>query len=204
MMGSSICQPIQAPSAANSLKSPYPMPSLPVMQLEDPVHAPQAQVAARRRRRCCRAGDRRGALGPHRVPEADEQAEPQQRVGELVGQELRVEVDHRQRDEEPGEQRARRAPVPPKPKRQATKPDSDAGASSTSGYRALIGALQLAHLRPSASQLTTGMFCSAVIGALQSGQAERGTMRLNVGAARRAASGSAERRAFGAQARCPS
>src|SRR5262245_40586258 len=30
MIGSSICQPSHAPSAANSLKSPYPMPSLPV------------------------------------------------------------------------------------------------------------------------------------------------------------------------------
>jgi hypothetical protein len=42
----------------------------------------------------------------------------------------------------------------------------------------LIGCLQFAHFPPSASQLTTGMFCSAVIGALQPGQAERGTIRL--------------------------
>src|SRR5688572_5980412 len=34
MMGSSIGQPSQAPSAANSLKSPYPMPSLPVSSLK--------------------------------------------------------------------------------------------------------------------------------------------------------------------------
>ena len=61
------------------------------------------------------------------------------------------------------------------------KPDRMPVAASTSGYRTLIGILQLAHLRPNAIQLTTGMFCIAVIGALQAGQAERGTMRLNGG-----------------------
>src|SRR5882672_411886 len=45
-----------------------------------------------------------------------------------------------------------------------------------------MGALQLAHLPRSASQLTTGTFCNAEIGALHLGQAERGTIRLNFGA----------------------
>ena len=80
------------------------------------------------------------------------------------------------------------------------KPDSTPVASSTSGYRALIGALQLAHLPPSASQLTTGMFCSAVIGALHAGQAERGVTMLNGGSLSGLhAAGSASSRAFGAQ-----
>ena len=44
------------------------------------------------------------------------------------------------------------------------------------------------------------MFCSAVIGALQLGQAERGTMRLNVGDGGAASVvGIRQRRAFGAQ-----
>ena len=37
---------------------------------------------------------------------------------------------------------------------------------------------QLAQRPRSSSQLNTGMFCQAVIGARQFGQAERGTMRL--------------------------
>ncbi|MNF99657.1 hypothetical protein D3C84_825660 [compost metagenome] len=33
MVSGKICQPPQAPSMANSLKSPWPMPSLPVISL---------------------------------------------------------------------------------------------------------------------------------------------------------------------------
>src|SRR6185436_15911395 len=44
-----------------------------------------------------------------------------------------------------------------------------------------MGAWQLAHLPRSTSQLTTGMFCSAVMGALHLGQAERGMITLNFG-----------------------
>ena len=37
---------------------------------------------------------------------------------------------------------------------------------------------QFAQRPPSSSQLNTGMFCQALIGARQLGQAERGTIRL--------------------------
>ncbi len=45
-----------------------------------------------------------------------------------------------------------------------------------------MGALQAAHLPPSAIQLATGMFCSAVIGAAHDGQRERGTRRFSLSA----------------------
>ena len=41
------------------------------------------------------------------MPEADDEPQPQQRIGELVGQVLRIEVDHRERDQEPGERERR-------------------------------------------------------------------------------------------------
>ena len=41
-----------------------------------------------------------------------------------------------------------------------------------------MGAWQLAHLPRSASQLTTGMFCKAVIGASHFGHFERGVTML--------------------------
>ena len=42
--------------------------------------------------------------GCHRL---DDQAQPQQRIGERVGQELGVEVDHRERDQQPRERQRR-------------------------------------------------------------------------------------------------
>src|SRR5580658_4114836 len=66
----------------------------------------------------------------------------------------------------------------PKPKCQAAQADKMPVASSTAGYRAEMRVLQAAHRPRSASQLIRGMFCQAVIGALHTGQAERGTTKL--------------------------
>src|SRR5271163_224505 len=66
----------------------------------------------------------------------------------------------------------------PKPKCQATPAESTPVASSTSGYRTEIGALQEAQRPRSTSQLITGMLCRALICALQVGQAERGVLKL--------------------------
>src|SRR3984893_18201891 len=67
----------------------------------------------------------------------------------------------------------------PKPKCQATHAESRAVASSTRGYRAEILVLQEAQRPRSTSQLTTGMFCQALMGALQTGQAERGVLKVS-------------------------
>src|SRR6186713_2516322 len=66
----------------------------------------------------------------------------------------------------------------PNPNFHATAADITPVNASTNGYRALIDLPQLAHRPRKKSQLITGMFCSAVIGALHDGHAERGTTRL--------------------------
>ena len=89
-----------------------------------------------------------------------------------------IDVDAGQRDQRPGDQRARRRrrrrsrnarPPRPRARRWRARPADSARE---------IGALQEAQRPRSTSQLTTGMFCSAVIGALQCGQAERGVLRV--------------------------
>src|ERR1700683_67495 len=65
-----------------------------------------------------------------------------------------------------------------KPKCHATQADSSPVVSSTKGYRSEILALQAAQRPRRMSQLITGMFCHALIGALQCGQAERGVLKL--------------------------
>src|SRR6266849_3785197 len=67
----------------------------------------------------------------------------------------------------------------PKPKCQATHADSRPVANSTRGYRAEILVLHEAQRPRRSSQLTTGMFCQALMGALQAGQAERGMLKVN-------------------------
>src|SRR5713226_5704126 len=67
----------------------------------------------------------------------------------------------------------------PKPKCQATHADSRPVANSTRGYRAEILVLHEAQRPRRSSQLTTGMFCQALMGALQAGQAERGMLKVS-------------------------
>ena len=71
MMGSSICQPNQAPKRGEQLEVAVAHAFLAREQLEDPVDAPQAQVAGHRADDAVARRDRRGALGPHRVREAE-------------------------------------------------------------------------------------------------------------------------------------
>src|SRR5690606_24340864 len=66
-------------------------------------------------------------------------------------------------------------PCQPKPKRHTQATISTIVSSSTSGYCAEIGALQLRHLPRSASQLNTGMFSYHDSWCLQCGQCERST-----------------------------
>src|SRR5271169_3651132 len=67
----------------------------------------------------------------------------------------------------------------PKPKCQATHAEKMPVASSTAGYRAEILVLHVAQRPRNISQLMTGMFCHALIGVLQFGQAEPGVTKLN-------------------------
>src|SRR5580698_378074 len=83
----------------------------------------------------------------------------------------------------------------PKPKCQATHADRTPVVSSTSGYRAEILVLHAAQRPRKTNQLTTGMFCQALMGALHCGQAERGVLSVKGanGATVALASRSAER-----------
>ena len=109
--------------------------------------------------------------------EARQQAEPEQGDGDDVGQDLVVDVDHRQRDQRPGEEQRRdRLPVP------AEAPHDRDGEDRRGEFHDRVArrdaCLAVRALAPSSSQLTTGMFWCARIGAPQCGQAERGTTRL--------------------------
>src|SRR5882672_6720215 len=64
------------------------------------------------------------------------------------------------------------------PKRHAEYAAATPARSSTTGYLALIGALQSEHLPRNTAQLTSGTFSSAVILCPHAGQRERGTNRL--------------------------
>ncbi len=63
------------------------------------------------------------------------------------------------------------------PKRQTTAAERMRGRQFDDRIAGEIGAPQFAHRPRSNSQLRTGMFCWARIGASQPGQAERGTIR---------------------------
>jgi hypothetical protein len=92
----STCQPVHAPIAARSLKSPKPMPSLPARRRKAPVHEPEDHVAGGR-------AEHRRAQVHEDAEGVREQPQPQQRQRDVVGQELGVEVDEGERDHRPGE-----------------------------------------------------------------------------------------------------
>ena len=98
-IGRIIFQPSQAPKAASSLKSPKPMPSLPVVSLNAQVHRPEREVA---RDRAPDGIDERDRQAERR----DHDADPKQRQRDVVGQQRRVPVDARERDQH----RAERTP----------------------------------------------------------------------------------------------
>src|SRR6185295_611567 len=77
-------------------------------------------------------------------------------------------------------QRNTAAPSAPSegPKRHAEYAAAIPASSSTTGYLALMRALQLEHLPRSHAQLTSGTFSSAPILCPHDGQRERGTTRL--------------------------
>src|SRR5258707_12539219 len=67
----------------------------------------------------------------------------------------------------------------PKPKCHATQAERTPVVNSTKGYRTEILALQEAQRPRRSTQLISGMFCQALTGALQAGQAERGVLKVN-------------------------
>ena len=118
-------------------------------ELERPVDEPEAQVAGGR------ADDRRSRVHGYRrrearMPrEAEQQAEPEQRERDDVGQDLVIEVDHGERHERPREgQRRDRLPVPAEVpgdrRREECRDEFDDRVA-----RARSCALQFAHLPPS-------------------------------------------------------
>ena len=112
----STCQPSHAPSAAEQLEVPVAHAFLAADQLEQPVDGPQRQVAGD-------GTDHRVRQRRERAPEVDDQARPEQRQRDAVGQELRVEIDHRQREQRPqqhagGDTLRRDAEAPDRARRQ--------------------------------------------------------------------------------------
>src|ERR1700736_5300100 len=66
----------------------------------------------------------------------------------------------------------------PKPKCHATQAERIPVVNSTKGYHAEILALQEAQRPRRSNQLISGIFCQALIGVLQVGQAERGVLKV--------------------------
>ncbi len=94
MIGSSICQPSQAPSAAKQLEVAVAHAFLAGEQLEQLIDDPEAQVAGRGADDALARTSTGSARGVVRsASRLSEQAEPQQRQREAVGQQLVVEVD---------------------------------------------------------------------------------------------------------------
>ena len=83
-------------------------------QLEEPVDAPEREVT--RDRADHRLGERH-----EQAEQVDEQSGPQERQREVVGQELRVDVDERQREERPQEP-AGREPLRRRPEAARSRP----------------------------------------------------------------------------------
>ena len=144
-------------------------------------HQPEARVAgrgaddgiARRHRQGSAAALGAGERSEQR---GGQQAGPQERQGDAVGQQLVIDVDAGERDQRPGdEQGAGRgraeAEVPCDPGGQQAGGELDHRIARRDRRR------QAAQRPRSTSQLITGMFCHAVMGALQAGQAERGVVK---------------------------
>ena len=131
------------------------MPSLPRISLNSPVDGPQRQVAGDR------ADHRRRAAArtvPHRLTS---EAGPEQRQRDVVGQELGVEVDERQREQRPQRRRTRRSACHVGPEAPDRRRGERARQQLDQRIADEIGALQAEHLPRSTSQETTGMFSSA-------------------------------------------
>lgn len=140
MMGTRPSHPNHVPRAANSLKSPYPMPSFARCQLECPIHQPQREIACR----SAHHSEDAGGTGSTRNTDASSPAQSNGKV-KLIRQQRRIPIDKSQCNQNSGEtapsQTGRRqSPVLHAPKEQPACeqfhqriPGADAGAA----FRAL-------------------------------------------------------------------
>ena len=102
MTRGSICQPIQAPRAPIQLEIAVTHALFACEQAKQLVDEPQKSVAGER------TDDRRIQIRETAV-QIEQQAQPQQRQGHIVWQQLVVEVDAREGDQEGREHQSRKA-----------------------------------------------------------------------------------------------
>src|SRR5215831_4430196 len=170
MVRGSICQPHQAPMAASSLKSPNPMPSLPVKSLNSQytLHSARYPAAAPI------TAERRSVNTPPVLS-----SNPSHSRGRVIESGSSC-VSKSMKLAAMMHQRKTIAPnaAGVKPNRAADHAAAIPPRSSTTGYRALMRALHFEQRPRSTAQESSGMFSRAVMPCPHEGQAERGTKRL--------------------------